>query len=362
MRLVDVREKHVQFGFSGLRECLRGIEVLLHPSHHAEQMAWVRDARRRVPPALRSRIAEFRFYFEPTVETFGFAWLDSPQSIEAELQLLREDESRFVDTVVRRLSGVRLLSPDDMVRLRRPRWYRQAAEKYAGLHPRTAPALDSFVKSPAQSLNSFCDMVAAFYERAIEPVWGPINQRLLDDITMRRRILHENGVAAMLRTLSASVAIQKGRRGVDLELSKTGGEIQFGERGTLLLTPSFFCWPHTQTLFLKSGGAPRCAVTYPLPPLSTQARRLDNAPDLVRSFGALSDPVRIRIVELLRERDLSTRELSGFLKISEPVVSRHLRKLLQCALVTQQRSGYFVMYRLHQHTVKKLAHGLLALT
>lgn len=339
------------------------MEVFLNPSHHAEQMPWVRDARRRVPRDLRRRIEEFRFFLEPSVETFAFSGVDSSlETLESELEALGSDEKRYVDAVVKRLSGARLFSPGDMEQIRRPRWYRRAAAEYLRSQPRATAMLSGFLESPSRSLRSFCGVIAEFYDHAISHQWVSISQRLLDDIRMRRRILRERGVAAVLRTLSPGITIHGGRQRMVVDVAGGSAEMKMTDAGVLLLTPSFFCWPHAQSLFLKAPGSLRCIITYALPPLPTRSRRLDNPRGLAKMLEALADPVRLRIAELLRERDLSTRELAGFLNLSESVVSRHLRKLLQCSLVDRERSGYFVMYRLAQAAMKQLAQNLSVLT
>ncbi|MGA8575150.1 MAG: metalloregulator ArsR/SmtB family transcription factor [Candidatus Cybelea sp.] len=363
MQILDLRAQHLRFGFSTVRECLRAMEVFLNPSHHAEQMPWVRDARRRVSRSLRRKVEELRFFLEPSVETFAFLWTDSSEhSLESELQVLLSHPARYLDAVVKRLSGARLFTAADMDRIRRPRWYRRAAAEHLRAHSGPPGALKGFLESPSGSLQSFCEVIAEFYDRAIAHSWGSISQRLLDDIVMRRRILREQGVAAMLRTLSPGLVVHGGRQGAVLDVPGGSATLKLTDANVALLTPSFFCWPHIQTFFRKDSGAPRCVITYGLPPLPSRTRRLANPDGLVQVLGALADPLRLRIAELLRERDLSTRELAGFLNQSEPVVSKHLRRLLSCGLLSQERRGYFVMYQLQQAAVKQLAQALSALT
>lgn len=64
-------------------------------------------------------------------------------------------------------------------------------------------------------------------------------------------------------------------------------------------------------------------------------------------FGALGDPSRRAIVELLRDGDRSVQELADVLPISRPAVSRHLRLLKEAGLVTDRAEGTRRLYRLH---------------
>ena len=63
-------------------------------------------------------------------------------------------------------------------------------------------------------------------------------------------------------------------------------------------------------------------------------------------FGALGDPNRRAIVELLAKGDRSVSELAGELPISRPAVSRHLRLLKEAGLVADRAEGTRRLYRL----------------
>ncbi|MGD0968750.1 MAG: metalloregulator ArsR/SmtB family transcription factor [Candidatus Aquilonibacter sp.] len=345
MRLLDVAPQHVRFGFSVARECLRGIEVLLHPAKHAEQMPWVRDARRRLPRDVRAAMERFRFFFEPTTEVFPYLWNETRKpSFDADVMALRSDLGAYRDAVVRRLSGKRLFEAAELAAMRRPRWYRAAAAEYSQRHPHSREMLDAFVRSPAESLRAFCAMLADFHARVFAPAWDAIDARLLADIAMRCKVLHDFGAAALLRTLGTKF--------------DGDAEIRFDARSRLLLTPSFFTWPRHELLVLRTPRGLRCTIAYPIPPLTAKTAKLADDDDLARACAALGDPLRLRVLALLKERELSTRELAGYLKISEPVTSRHLRALLEAGLVKQRRSGYFVMYALHREALTRLTDAL----
>jgi DNA-binding transcriptional ArsR family regulator len=56
-------------------------------------------------------------------------------------------------------------------------------------------------------------------------------------------------------------------------------------------------------------------------------------------FGALSDPVRRRILDLLDGRDLLVSEVAAHFPISLQAVSRHIQVLARAGLVSQERTG-----------------------
>jgi len=59
----------------------------------------------------------------------------------------------------------------------------------------------------------------------------------------------------------------------------------------------------------------------------------------VNALAALSDATRVRIVELLAERERSAGELASHFDTSRPGVSRHLRVLREHGLVRAREDG-----------------------
>ena len=63
-------------------------------------------------------------------------------------------------------------------------------------------------------------------------------------------------------------------------------------------------------------------------------------------FQALADPVRIRILYLLQEMELSVGELAQTLAQGQPKISKHLKVLIECGLVDRRKEGNWVFLRL----------------
>ncbi len=69
--------------------------------------------------------------------------------------------------------------------------------------------------------------------------------------------------------------------------------------------------------------------------------------ELLPIFKGLSDPVRLRIVQLLNARDeLCVCHLTAALQLPQSTVSRHLNILKQAEIVSAERRGQWVYYRL----------------
>ncbi|WP_371869024.1 ArsR/SmtB family transcription factor [Mycobacterium botniense] len=81
----------------------------------------------------------------------------------------------------------------------------------------------------------------------------------------------------------------------------------------------------------------------PLPP---PREILESAGELLRALAA---PVRIAIVLQLRESQRCVHELVDALGVPQPLVSQHLKILKAAGVVTGERSGREVLYRLADH-------------
>jgi DNA-binding transcriptional ArsR family regulator len=73
--------------------------------------------------------------------------------------------------------------------------------------------------------------------------------------------------------------------------------------------------------------------------------------DLADKLKALSTPVRVRIVELLKNGPLCVGALAARLAVTQGAVSQHLRILRAAGVVTAERQGYHIHYTLNRQTL-----------
>ena len=64
-------------------------------------------------------------------------------------------------------------------------------------------------------------------------------------------------------------------------------------------------------------------------------------------FKAVADPTRRRILELLREREMTAGELAEQFELSKPTLSGHFAVLREADLVTSEKTGTSITYRLN---------------
>ncbi|PLX34958.1 MAG: transcriptional regulator [Clostridiales bacterium] len=66
-----------------------------------------------------------------------------------------------------------------------------------------------------------------------------------------------------------------------------------------------------------------------------------------KTFKALSDPTRRRILELLDERDMTAGQIADQFDISQPSVSHHLNVLKNANLILWIKDGQSIIYSLN---------------
>jgi len=64
-------------------------------------------------------------------------------------------------------------------------------------------------------------------------------------------------------------------------------------------------------------------------------------------FGALTDPTRQKILELLRKGDLTPSDILKKIDVSQPTLSHHLDILKRAGLVDSERAGQFIRYSIN---------------
>jgi len=68
---------------------------------------------------------------------------------------------------------------------------------------------------------------------------------------------------------------------------------------------------------------------------------------IAAGFHALSDPLRVQVIELLRSQELCVCELCDRLQVPQPKLSFHLKTLKEAALVRSRQEGRWIYYSLN---------------
>lgn len=75
---------------------------------------------------------------------------------------------------------------------------------------------------------------------------------------------------------------------------------------------------------------------------------------LEQIFAGLADRTRLRMLKLIAEEDLCACEVMAALDLTQPTASHHLGILERSGLITSQREGKWIFYRLADPKVEAL--------
>lgn len=75
-------------------------------------------------------------------------------------------------------------------------------------------------------------------------------------------------------------------------------------------------------------------------------------------FKALSDPVRLNILDFLRDREKCVCEIVPHVKLIQPVVSRHLKILKDVGIIRNRKEGNRRLYSITDQRIFRIIDGL----
>jgi DNA-binding transcriptional ArsR family regulator len=79
------------------------------------------------------------------------------------------------------------------------------------------------------------------------------------------------------------------------------------------------------------------------------------------AFAALAHPLRREVLAMLRKGPLSSGEIADAFDVAWPTMTGHLKTLKEAGLVTAERSGTNILYRLNATILEDAAAMLLDL-
>lgn len=73
-----------------------------------------------------------------------------------------------------------------------------------------------------------------------------------------------------------------------------------------------------------------------------------------RVFKAMSDENRLKILELLREREYNASELLEEMDFGQSTLSHHMRILLSAGIIRARKNGKWTYYTLHKKAYEEM--------
>jgi ArsR family transcriptional regulator len=93
-------------------------------------------------------------------------------------------------------------------------------------------------------------------------------------------------------------------------------------------------------------------------PLAREPLHEDQAVELAKLFKAMADPVRLRLLSLIASHaggEACVCDLTDAFDLTGPTISHHLKVLRESGLITGERRGTWVYYRVHPEVLARLS-------
>ncbi|TDD16783.1 transcriptional regulator [Kribbella turkmenica] len=339
-RLDPERIRHVA---SPLIELGCALHVLAEPRHH-DRVEWAADV--RLPAVLREELSQWTWtvravrarFFATSGATGMPRWKDELDALRA-----RAPED-LADELVRPLRGRPLSSRTtdaDAVR----HWARSRGRAVAEL-------VEGLLTDPAEHVRRFLSLLEACWETWFRDVWEESRDGLAARGRQDRDLAVRDGVGAMLRSLDSSVDVRD--QDSVLVQKVQNKRIDLAARG-LLLVPSNYTAPH---LFLGEIPGSPLTVIYPA---GGRGDAVPTAQQVRARLEVLGAPDRLQVCRAVASEPRTAGEIAALWGLHPTQVTRHLRALTRAGLVTAERQGRFVAYRLDETALRSLGTDLLNL-
>jgi DNA-binding transcriptional ArsR family regulator len=346
--------EQIAFGFSPAQEAVISLHVLSDPSHHPLHVPWVIQSRKLLSLGLKAELEAFQILYKKWVVNL---WEPQPgpgySSFEEELTAL---SNMPIEKYTSQVSQILFGEPaphepalyDDKVR-------QTMIEQATTHYPASLAIVQELLEDPLQSRKHFCQCLGDYWEVCLAGEWPRLEDAFLQDIESRGHTLLRRGVLGLLSTLSPElhVNLQTGRgfRKNDVDIT-----VEFNDNDILFLVPSHFVWPHV----MVKPDRP-CHLKYAIQEHWHQGQAPVPPEHLLKLLRATGDMTRLQILQLLSQREHSTRELAGIIGVSEAAVSKQLRILQDVDLIKPRRESYYVFYSLVQNSLLDLTRGMMQL-
>ena len=297
----------MRFALSPMNELVSSLLALRDPSTAAPHVPWLRSLNGRLDGLeLEPAVALIHMYgYQPD-------FINPPPS--GPVAAIEDDLAALRATPVSRI--------------------RDEMELFRSQHPRSKVTA-AWLAHPRREVTQLARTLAAYWERALAPVWPRVRELLEADIAYRARQLTTAGPAALLAELAPTVSYHDGL--LDVEVMRHEAEIVLGGQG-LLLMPSAFAWSRTSV----TDRAPwQPTLIYPARGVATLWDEGARAPDGLRRLLGASRAGLLADLAVPR----STSELARRHELSPASTSHHLSALREAGLVSGRRDGRFVLYR-----------------
>ena len=179
------------------------------------------------------------------------------------------------------------------------------------------------------------ELLGAIWSGLVQPSWSRIRSCLERDILYQSRALARHGLAAVLKDVAPSVALDAGH----VLVHANGSDRRRVDETGMLFVPSTFIWPRIAIAHLP----PAAPLTIRYPARGTESLWSPSSPDRRVGLRRLIGNTRAQILGAL-DQPTHTSALSLQLGRSPGNVADHLAVLKSSGLVDKVRLGLHVFY------------------
>jgi DNA-binding transcriptional ArsR family regulator len=350
--LENAESEQVQLRLSPLAELCATLHALTSPAHHPAGGAWAASAREQAPAGLIADCDEWAPLYGALRAQYFYPACGGPaEPLERELERIGElSMADFVEMTAAAILGRRReFTPAGLLRESWARRQFLASARRASTH-RLALA-ERLVSDPAEFRSALGAFLRDYAERVFLAEWRRRLPLLRAELHAVQVELGDHGLAALARRVPGVAEYGHPRR---LIFDKLYQAVVRLDGRPLLLLPSLHVAPH---LVIKHQAGPPVSIQFPVGGWSAG----QPSAGLVRErLNALADPSRLALLRTVLREPATTVDIAANSGMTEPQVSRHLRRLRELGLVRREREGRLVFYTLDPDAVSRIGLDLLA--
>ena len=237
-------------------------------------------------------------------------------------------------------------------------------------HRPEAPApslLERLARAPGALHGQVCDLLEAFWERALAPTWARLAPQLDSSKARAERLFECCGPGEFAAAVRLLVEVDEA--GAELRAARGGYRIALAELEACYVLPSAFNYRRFWSVAPAGADGADGVVAFlpyfdPALELETVAgaapRRSRAEPDPALVCKALGDATRFSMLALLARGPRNGAELAKELGLSTPTISHHVFQLREAGVVAERARGNAVELSVDRAALEALSGRLIA--
>lgn len=227
------------------------------------------------------------------------------------------------------------------------------------------PLIEAVARAPAQVRDQACDLMEAFWERALGPTWDALAPAYRASAAHAERLFEACGPGELAAAVRRLVEVDEAAG--ELRAARGGYRIALADLEACYVMPSAFNLRRFWSVAPAEGGGAVAFLPYFDPALE-----LDAAParapcpspssdlDPALMCKALGDATRFAMLALLAQGPRNGADLAKALGLSKPTISHHVFQLREAGAIEERARGNAVELSVKRQALEALSGALLA--